>query len=89
MEKINGIGGFFFRAKDTEVLAKWYEQHLGITPVPSDYETLSWQQQAGPTVFAPFEENTDYFGNMEKAWMVNFRVSSAKSGAATELALSV
>ena len=30
MEKVTGIGGFFFRAKDPKTLAVWYEQHLGI-----------------------------------------------------------
>ena len=76
MEKVNGIGGFFFRAKDPQTLAKWYKQHLGINPVPTDYDTPSWQQAEGPTVFAPFEEDTDYFGNMAQAWMINFRVSN-------------
>ena len=28
----------------------------------------------GPTVFAPFEETSAYFGDSHKVWMVNFRV---------------
>lgn len=69
MEKVDGIGGFFFRSKDPEKLARWYHEHLGVDPV----ETV-WQQQAGPTVFAPFVEDTDYFGSREQQWMINFRV---------------
>ena len=34
MEKVTGIGGLFFRAKDPKALAKWYSDHLGIDPVP-------------------------------------------------------
>jgi len=32
MEKVDGIGGVFFRAKDPAALARWYETHLGINP---------------------------------------------------------
>jgi glyoxylase I family protein len=33
-----------------------------------------WRQEAGPTVFSPFPETSDYFGNSKQVWMVNFRV---------------
>ena len=74
MEAVLGIGGLFFRARDPESLARWYRENLGITVVPANYEDPVWQQQAGPTVFAPFEESTTYFGDRGKRWMVNFRV---------------
>jgi predicted enzyme related to lactoylglutathione lyase len=76
MERVTGIGGLFFRARDPAALAQWYRDHLGVTMVPSNYEEPPWQQQAGPTAFAPFPETTDYFGDIGKAWMVNFRVAS-------------
>ena len=76
MERVTGIGGLFFRARDPAALAQWYRDHLGVTMVPSNYEEPPWQQQAGPTAFAPFPETTDYFGDSGKAWMVNFRVAS-------------
>ncbi|HEV7277289.1 MAG TPA: VOC family protein [Devosiaceae bacterium] len=65
MAKATGIGGIFFRAKDTAALAEWYRTHLGVT----DF----WEQAAGMTVFAPFKEATTYFPS-EKQWMINFRV---------------
>jgi len=74
MEKVTGIGGLFFRADDPVGLAAWYRDHLGITPVPADYEQLGWRQEAGPTAFAPFPQATDYFGDSKQIWMVNFRV---------------
>lgn len=69
MHKVAGIGGFFFRAKDPAALSNWYTQHLGI-----DILDAVWMQRGGPTVFAPFDRNTDYFGRAEQQWMINFRV---------------
>jgi len=69
MEKVTGIGGLFFRAHDPTALGRWYQQHLGVSLTPSSYE-----EEAGPTVFAPFAETSNYFGDAHKVWMVNFRV---------------
>lgn len=71
---VTGLGGVFFRAHDPAALAAWYRDHLGIDPVPDSYAAPCWQQQAGPTVFAPFKADTDYFGRAEQAFMVNLRV---------------
>lgn len=79
MEKVLGIGGFFFRSKDSQALAKWYADHLGVAIVPSDYDTPSWQQAGGSTVFAPFKQDTTYFGRPEQQWMINFRVADLKA----------
>lgn len=75
-EKVTGIGGLFFRAHDPDALAKWYDEHLGVLPVPTSYGGPVWQQEAGPTAFAPFPETTGYFGDASKMWMVNFRVGN-------------
>ncbi|HJS71939.1 MAG TPA: VOC family protein [Acidimicrobiia bacterium] len=73
MEKVNGIGGLFFRSENPAGLADWYEQHLGVKKTPQSYDEMSWWQAKGPTVFAPFELDTEYFDS-SKQWMVNFRV---------------
>lgn len=72
MEKVTGIGGVFFRARDPEALSRWYHRNLGIDPVAQG----PWRQEAGHTVFAPFEQVTDYFGDPGQQWMINFRVSN-------------
>jgi hypothetical protein len=54
MEKVNGIGGLFFRAKDPEALSRWYRDHLGIPLVPKDYNELAWWQEAGTSGMALF-----------------------------------
>jgi predicted enzyme related to lactoylglutathione lyase len=66
---VNGIGGFFFRAKDPEALRAWYVEHLGVGSAPYG----QWEMQAGPSVFAPFKADTDYFP-ADRQWMLNLRV---------------
>jgi catechol 2,3-dioxygenase-like lactoylglutathione lyase family enzyme len=74
MERVDGIGGFFFRAKDPKALARWYADHLGVNSIPTSYDQEPWRQAAGPTAFAPFPADTKYFGRPEQAFMLNFRV---------------
>ena len=66
---VTGIGGFFFRAKDPEALRDWYIQHLGVGSTPYG----AWDTMAGPSVFAPFAADTDYFA-ADRQWMLNLRV---------------
>ena len=75
MEKVTGIGGVFFRAGDPDALMKWYEQHLGVTQTPTDYEQRPWWQAAGPTIYQPFPTDTPYFDRPTQGWMINFRVA--------------
>jgi predicted enzyme related to lactoylglutathione lyase len=70
MERVLGIGGWFVRAKDPAALGEWYRDCIGLD---LDQHGL-WQQQAGPTVFAAFESDTDYFGSRGQQTMLNFRV---------------
>jgi predicted enzyme related to lactoylglutathione lyase len=70
MERVLGIGGYFLRATDPEALGAWYRECLGLE---ADENGL-WHQEAGPTVFAAFESETDYFGSRDQQAMLNFRV---------------
>lgn len=69
VESVTGIGGVFIRARDPEALAKWYQTHLGLETGMS-----VWSQPAGPTVFAPFRQESDYFPARQQV-MLNFRVA--------------
>ena len=73
-ERVTGIGGVFFRARDPKALAEWYQAHLGVFVVPRSKSDPVWNQQAGPTAFQPFPETSSYFGDATKQWMLNFRV---------------
>jgi len=77
MQKVQGFGGFFFRAQDPKALALWYETHLGIAPAPTGpgiTDSAPWVAAGGVTVFAPFPDTSDYFPP-DKAFMLNFRVA--------------
>ncbi|MEM9966973.1 MAG: VOC family protein [Pseudomonadota bacterium] len=75
MHKVLGFGGFFFRAEDHEGLAAWYRDHLGIDLPPDDAGGSPWIATGGPTVFAPFAQDTEYFAP-EAGFMLNFRVAN-------------
>jgi predicted enzyme related to lactoylglutathione lyase len=73
------MGGYFFRSKDPAALKAWYKQHLGVgggcgTDEQGQSNEWVWFTAAGPMVFEPFKETTDYFP-AEKTAMVNLRVS--------------
>jgi len=74
MVGVLGFGGFFFRARDPQALAAWYARHLGIDPAPTGPDTPPWMAAGGPTVFAPFADDTTYF-DPGKTFMLNFRVA--------------
>lgn len=74
MERVQGIGGYFLRAADPEALTAWYRECLGLG-LDTD-ENGVWAQQAGPTVFAAFASDTDYFGSRAQQVMLNFRVGN-------------
>ena len=84
---VTGIGGFFFRARDPDALKAWYARHLGV----GAGEYGMWLQAAGPSVFAPFAADTDYWP-AERGWMLNLRVEdldglcAALAGAGIEIA---
>lgn len=82
MERVLGIGGFFFRAKDPKALAKWYDDNLGVTLVPDSYDGTPWRTEAGTTVFAPFPQESKAFGDPQQQWMINFRVRDLDAMAA-------
>lgn len=74
-QQVLGFGGVFFKAENPALLAKWYEDHLGVKQTPRSYDELPWQQQGGSTVFGIFKNTTGYFGDAEQQWMLNFRVA--------------
>jgi predicted enzyme related to lactoylglutathione lyase len=75
--KVVGIGGLFLRSADPARLAAWYRDHLGIAATESGQPTPDgewvWLQAAGPTVFAAFRQDSDYW-QAERQVMLNLRV---------------
>lgn len=76
---VTGFGGLFFRARDPQVLKAWYKQHLGVgggcdSTGANEPNEWVWFAQGGPTVFEPFNADSDYFA-ADKAYMINLRVT--------------
>jgi catechol 2,3-dioxygenase-like lactoylglutathione lyase family enzyme len=70
MEHVLGIGGYFLRSADPVALGRWYRESLGLDADDNG----GWRQDVGPTVFAAFASDTDYFGSRSQHTMLNFRV---------------
>jgi predicted enzyme related to lactoylglutathione lyase len=68
-ERVTGVGGVFFRARDPEALVAWYAEHLGV-PVHEGYVIFP---ESRDTHWIPFAADTDYWP-AEKQGMVNFTV---------------
>ena len=73
-----GMGGFFFRGKDTKALKAWYREHLGVgggigTGPDGQSNEYCWYHEGGPMVFEPFQQDSDYFSS-DKSSMINLRV---------------
>lgn len=54
MEKVNGIGGLFFRAKDPDGLAQWYFTHLVFRWSPRTITNCPGGRKPGHRESAPF-----------------------------------
>ena len=49
-QQVTGIGGVFFRARDPEPLAAWYQEHLGV-PTQGTYAVfVCCAVGPGPTI---------------------------------------
>ena len=80
MEKVTGIGGVFFKARDPKALAEWYGKHLGIESKDGHFDFL-WDtpergREAGRAVWSLFPADTDYLGTSGRPFMINYRVAN-------------
>src|SRR5215469_12330892 len=80
LERVNGIGGVFFKARDPKKMAAWYRDHLGIQS-KGGYADFPWRDKDNPdrigrTVWALFPTNTSYFGSPAAPMMINYRVAN-------------
>jgi len=69
-ERVTGIGGVFFRARDPEALAAWYQTHLGVPMGEDGFVTFA---ESRDTHWVPFPEDTTYWPADRQA-MLNFTV---------------
>ena len=76
--RVTGIGGIFFKARNPEALARWYREHLGIS-IEGMVALFAWRsgkdgKRVGHTVWSIFPSDTSYFGEHAASFMINYRV---------------
>jgi len=78
MQKVRGIGGVFFKAKDPKALSAWYKDALGVSVESWGGAFFQWSaldhSGGAGTVWSPFSEDTKYFAPSQKPFMLNFVV---------------
>lgn len=77
--RVTGLGGVFFKCRDTAALKAWYARHLGL-PM-DDYGCMfPWKElhgagDTGYTVWSAMKDSTDYFSPSSRQYMINYRVA--------------
>lgn len=78
MERVRGIGGVFFKARDPKALGAWYAKHLGLVLEGWGGALFPWREHDARgdacTVWSPFPADTKYFEPSASPFMINFRV---------------
>jgi predicted enzyme related to lactoylglutathione lyase len=79
MNKVSGIGGIFFKARDPKALGAWYETHLGVKFEDWGGTQFKWRRHDAPerteiTVWSLFKQDSTYFEPGGKPFMVNYIV---------------
>jgi predicted enzyme related to lactoylglutathione lyase len=74
MERVIGIGGIFFKARDPQGMAAWYRKHLGVAMEDGRLDFV-WNEK-GATVWSLFPADTDYFAPSTAPFMINYRVAN-------------
>ena len=79
VERVTGLGGIFFKARDPEGLGRWYADRLGLPSSDEGVTVLRWREHDEPereasTVWAPFAADTTYFEPSPAPFMLNYRV---------------
>jgi catechol 2,3-dioxygenase-like lactoylglutathione lyase family enzyme len=84
MERVTGIGGIFFKARDADALRAWYRRHLGLDiqewgglafAPPPTLPADSPAPLGSHTTWCIFPADTSYFGTGSAPFMVNYRVA--------------
>ena len=75
--KVTGVGGIFFKCKDSKAVREWYKAHLGFNT--DQYGArFEWQEgdRKNTLQWSPFKESTKYFEPSTKDFMINYTVEN-------------
>jgi predicted enzyme related to lactoylglutathione lyase len=91
-ERVSGIGGVFFKARDPKSLGAWYQKALGVDIAAGGlFAKFSWRERedsnrVGSTAWALFPSESKYFPG---PIMINYRVRNLDALLAQLRALGV
>lgn len=79
MQRVTGIGGIFFMAKDAQALRDWYMRHLGIDIQGWGGTAFPWtdaegRPATGTTIWSIHAKESDAFAPSQSPFMINYRV---------------
>ena len=80
MQRVSGIGGIFFQARDAKTLRDWYRAHLGIDVQSWGGAAFAWtdaegKPTGGTTLWTVQEADAICFAPSTAPFMVNYRVA--------------
>ena len=92
MNRVTGIGGIFFNARDPNALRAWYKRHLGIDVQDWGGAAFTWADGAGnpmkgTTIWSIGAADADQFAPSSSTFMVNYRVEDLSPCSSTASAL--
>lgn len=81
MNRVTGIGGIFFSAKDPVALRAWYQKHLGVDVQDWGGACFLWGDESPKTTGRTIWSigGGDYFKPSTSNFMINYRVADLAS----------
>ena len=84
MDRVTGIGGIFFKAKDPTALQSWYRRNLGIDVQDWGGAVFRWAGAdgtpvGGTTIWSIGPAEGDAFAPSSAPFMVNYRVADVRA----------
>jgi catechol 2,3-dioxygenase-like lactoylglutathione lyase family enzyme len=79
-ERVTGIGGVFFKARDPKALSIWYREKLGVAVKDgAEWSLFEWREREDPgrigtTAWSLFRSDSKYFAPSQATFMINYRV---------------
>ncbi len=78
--RVTGIGGIFFFSENPDSLKEWYGKNLGLITDPFgsvfEFRNASDPEEINYLRWSLFENNSEYFSQSEKPFMINYRVQN-------------
>jgi predicted enzyme related to lactoylglutathione lyase len=82
MQRVTGIGGIFFKARDPAALGAWYRDHLGLEVSGWNGAIFQWGgegSEPGMTIWSLYPAEDGDMASAAPPFMINFRVADLEA----------